>query len=655
MARTIDYVADVEQFARLVQLVKAIEELKVLVEETEVFIREYCNRDELGMRPVAFITNRRRLTFPKVHALRSAVSSSIHEKVDSLNQRFDQFTRQFDRGVNVQSAITVDSILKKLGWCYIVLFAYDSVINLVPQVSKEGDTILASLEPKDVNRNLLVGRCMKGTREGPLKEIAAWTEDFSAPNILWLKGHPGVGKSAIAASIIHQLRENRRLGSQFIFRRQESNVSTPHALWRSVAFDLSQQYPGIRQKIIVELDADPHLIKTDKSEELFEKLVYAPLAGMEGVPDGRLPVIVIDGLDECGGLDGGNSQHRKDLLATLSKWRNLVPKVKIIVTSREERDIETVLKDGSQSIELPAGANADHLSSEDITTFLKAGFKDIVAQEDLKPDWPGPEAIQELSTLAKGLFMWAKVVINFIADGVPSKQLERILKEKSQVNGMSSLYETLLNVSFHQPTTEILVTFRSMLGTIILSKQSLSKKAIADLCSIDPGTMSHLLHRLRSVVSQSGDILIITHQSFVDFLINPLCPDDFCLRLETEEARLTLACLETMKHGLQFNICGLESSYHMNEGISDMEMRVKDNISPHLSYSCWHWADHLGASVYEKDVVMQAREFMEVQFLFWLEVMSVMGRMDLALRSMSSVMNWMKVRISPGVLCAQDL
>jgi hypothetical protein len=149
-----------------------------------------------------------------------------------------------------------------------------------------------------------------------------------------LKGHPGVGKSAIAASIIHQLRESRRLGSQFIFRRQESNVSTPHALWRSVAFDLSQQYPGIRQKITVELDADPHLIKTDKSEELFEKLVYAPLAGMEGVPDGRLPVIVIDGLDECGGLDGENSQHHKDLLTALSKWHNLPPKIKIIVTSR---------------------------------------------------------------------------------------------------------------------------------------------------------------------------------------------------------------------------------------------------------------------------------------------------------------------------------
>jgi hypothetical protein len=55
MACTIDYVVDVEQFARLVQLMEAIEELKTLVEETEAFIRKYCIRDELSMRPVSLM------------------------------------------------------------------------------------------------------------------------------------------------------------------------------------------------------------------------------------------------------------------------------------------------------------------------------------------------------------------------------------------------------------------------------------------------------------------------------------------------------------------------------------------------------------------------------------------------------------------------
>ena len=48
MECTFQYVADVEQFARLRQLVEAIKEVKVLVKDTEIFIVKYCSRGEIG-------------------------------------------------------------------------------------------------------------------------------------------------------------------------------------------------------------------------------------------------------------------------------------------------------------------------------------------------------------------------------------------------------------------------------------------------------------------------------------------------------------------------------------------------------------------------------------------------------------------------------
>jgi len=48
MESTIQYVADVEQFARLAKLVEAIEEVKILVKKTEEFVVNYCSRNELG-------------------------------------------------------------------------------------------------------------------------------------------------------------------------------------------------------------------------------------------------------------------------------------------------------------------------------------------------------------------------------------------------------------------------------------------------------------------------------------------------------------------------------------------------------------------------------------------------------------------------------
>ena len=45
MARTLGYVADVEQFARLAQLKKALEDVRPLMEDTANFMVKYVNRN----------------------------------------------------------------------------------------------------------------------------------------------------------------------------------------------------------------------------------------------------------------------------------------------------------------------------------------------------------------------------------------------------------------------------------------------------------------------------------------------------------------------------------------------------------------------------------------------------------------------------------
>ena len=59
-------------------------------------------------------------------------------------------------------------------------------------------------------------RCMDGTRVNILKQVHDWIADNEAPNILWLKGSPGAGKSAIAASVVASLGQCR--GPSFFFQ-----------------------------------------------------------------------------------------------------------------------------------------------------------------------------------------------------------------------------------------------------------------------------------------------------------------------------------------------------------------------------------------------------------------------------------------------------
>jgi hypothetical protein len=66
--------------------------------------------------------------------------------------------------------------------------------------SQEEEKILAALNPTVVEqRGYNVPGCMEGTRKSVFEEIDGWLDDFSAPNILWVSGSPGSGKSGFCA------------------------------------------------------------------------------------------------------------------------------------------------------------------------------------------------------------------------------------------------------------------------------------------------------------------------------------------------------------------------------------------------------------------------------------------------------------------------
>lgn len=134
------------------------------------------------------------------------------------------------------------------------------------------------------------------------------------------------------------------------------------------------------------------------------------------------------------------------------------------------------------------------------------------------------------------------------------------------------------------------------------------------------------------------------HQSFVDFLIEPdRCHQMFLITPEQERRSLTLACLQTMKRELKFNICQLESSYVRNNDIPDLASRLKNCIPFHLSYSCQFWAKHLEETKFDTEILDCVEYFMSNQFLVWLEVLSLTKRVNLASSILLLLIEWLKV------------
>src|SRR5262245_20401971 len=150
--------------------------------------------------------------------------------------------------------------------------AAGDIYNTFYYHSKE-DSILATLQP--VQRDGHLHRCMEGTRKGTLAGIRAWLDDFTSPNILLLIGSPGVGKSAIAATIVADLDKHKRLGSSFAFKHSNANLSDPDAVWRTVASDLARFHSDIRASLVEILNGvDPG--SSDLTLQ-FQRLIEAPL------------------------------------------------------------------------------------------------------------------------------------------------------------------------------------------------------------------------------------------------------------------------------------------------------------------------------------------------------------------------------------------
>ena len=116
MESMLQYVADVEQFAKLPKLVEAIREVAQLVKDTNDFVVKYCSQSELGMLVLPSFPSPKDNMYTG-RTLRSAVSSASSSELTGLNSRFEHFKQQFDRGVAIQSAVTSEqsaTIIKSL-------------------------------------------------------------------------------------------------------------------------------------------------------------------------------------------------------------------------------------------------------------------------------------------------------------------------------------------------------------------------------------------------------------------------------------------------------------------------------------------------------------------------------------------------------------
>jgi hypothetical protein len=289
-------------------------------------------------------------------------------------------------------------------------------------------------------RGALGTRCMDGTRRDVLDVIDTWLTDPDQPNILWIRGSPGAGKTTISSTVA-----SKYPCARFFFRRDIAHLRGPMPVWRCVAYDLAGLSVNLKERIVAVLRDNLKQPAEADVEQQFEHLIEGPLRNnTEGLSLTHL-VVVMDALDECSSDD----KQWTSFLRSLRRWSHLPKAFKLLITSRDYPDIRNTLMDISQHVQLSTGHDVNSTTSSDLQHFFTARFADIAKQYSLSlpSDWPGPAKIAELTHYAAGLFLWAETALGFIQTGDPEGRL-LLISDKSREAGASidSLYRGILEL-----------------------------------------------------------------------------------------------------------------------------------------------------------------------------------------------------------------
>ena len=385
------------------------------------------------------------------------------------------------------------------------------------------------------------------------------------------------------------------------------------------------------------------------------KLIVGPF-----MKSGISTVIIIDALDEC-----KDEEPASAILSVLGQFISQIPKVKFFLTGRPEpwirEGFHLPLLVKVTDVFILHEVDASQVNS-DIQLLFRSQFSKIRGHQRGLDHWPTKEQLDQLCGWAAGLFIYAAATVKFINSqgSNPRKQLDLLLQspETSVYEGrtklkpsatLDSLYMAILQQAFGDGDLEDDPKIRSVLGAVVLVMNPLSPSTIALLLGFDTEDVFPLLLSAHSLLILQEDCdypVQPFHKSFPDFIVDPArCTDQrFCVSPPNNHSELLIGCLGLMNQQLEKNMCKLPDAV-MNSEVDDLQERTEKFLNPALQYACRSWHKHLIGIVPELtlNITSILHQFLERKFLFWLEVLSVLGATREAVDALNIVAKYLDV------------
>jgi hypothetical protein len=469
----------------------------------------------------------------------------------------------------------------------------------------------------------------------------------------------GTGKTAIAKTFATNMAQENILGATFFIDRQQTERRDPSRIVQTLAYDLAKHSHEQLRAVWTVLRNDPTFERLSYQEQM-RLLIKNPL----DIVRPETLVIVIDGLDECGASNGAS------LLATLVQSCAQHP-IKLFVTSRNEAEIVNALR----GLPHTPYKLQDVGVSGDVQLYWESRLDELCRHKGLR-DWRPAVSIERLILLTGHLFIYATTILEIIQNtrADPIDKLRNLLDISLAGSGyaiafvgpvnhgyLEKLYIHILAQAIRDNdgniSTEYADHLHDILEVVIFARDPLTLHALSDLLDMNRDELKAYLSTLSSVLvvpdaSHVEETIRPLHQSFPDFVRQQgsLVHPKLAMHSMLAEKHVAERCFFQLNKLLHFDICDIQDASLFNHEIRDLPARLNECVSAALRYSCRYWAthslEHLREAGPEAEVLLGSDAFCGQHLLQWIEVLSLMGEMNVIQRVMPELVSVMNMRYS---------
>ena len=259
---------------------------------------------------------------------------------------------------------------------------------------------------------------------------------------------------------------------------------------------------------------------------------------------------------------------------------------------------------------------------KDITTYVDANLARLLTAQKR----------QQLVERSNGLFIWIATAHLKLKEADGPGAVEATLKSlltRGEGGDINQVYTGVIRRLLREKSLGVI---RKVMGTILILFEPVSTEALAKLTNIEPAELENIVVSMRSVF-RVENVVEFLHPTFREYLLGEH-NSDMPFDSTAIQSSVAISVLQTLQADLKQDICGIckpNEPYPDNADVLDLDERL-DRVwssSPALSYSIRYWGSHTAPVVANEHAAKELQTFLETGILYLIELMSLMGQMNL--------------------------